>query len=356
MTATQRRRACKGGHPARRTALAGFALALAGACTPSPAPTPAPAPVPAPPPAPVPVPLPRPPAEGHVPVGPAGRLWYRIAGQAPDTVLVPLGAWLETALAPLADRHTLVFYDPRGRGRSDALPDTLLTSFEADVEDLEAVRRALGISRPALIGYHFYGAVAAAYAARYPERVRRVVLLSAIEPTDSLELAFLPPDRTARIDTVAARQLVRMRASGVDTTDAAAYCRAFWQVNARVFVRDTVQAARIVPAWCDLPNESPAMLAPQLARRYNSLGPGRNFADLAARVQAPVLVVHGTRDLVINPDGAWAWGTLLPQARVWMLPGVGHLPFLETPAELLVGLRTFLGGDWPLSARPPRRH
>lgn len=331
-------------------------VAVLAACAPTRSPEPpVPAPGPPPPPVVVPDPLPRPLAEGHVPVGAAGRLWYRVAGSAPDTVIVPLGSWLETSLAPLANRYALLFYDPRSRGRSDALRDTSLIAFEADVEDLEAVRSALGVSRAALIGYHYYGAVAAAYAARHPDRVSRLVLLSAIEPTDSLEQAFAPPNRVARLDTLAARRLVRMRAEGRDTSEAALYCRTFWEVNAKVFVGDTAQAVRVVPDWCDLPNETPATLAPVLARRYNSLGPRRDLSSVAARVQAPTLVVHGTRDLVVNPDGARTWAALVPQARLWLLPGVGHLTFFEAPDVLLGGLRDFLRGEWPIGALPARR-
>ena len=74
----------------------------------------------------------------------------------------------------LADRQTLVRYDPRGSGLSDRDPADI--SLDALVSDLNAVVDALGLSRFPLIGLCQGGAIAIAYAARHPERVSRLVL------------------------------------------------------------------------------------------------------------------------------------------------------------------------------------
>ncbi|HSA56847.1 MAG TPA: alpha/beta hydrolase [Gemmatimonadaceae bacterium] len=320
---------------------AAIALALA-ACTPAPAPGPEPVPLPDPGPAAPPVTTVRLAAEGYVDAGRGGRLWYRVRGSGRDTVLVPLGVMLEEGLAPLAATHTVIFYDPRARGRSDSLPDSTLATFDDDVADVEAVRAMFGASRVAVIGYDYHAAVALAWAAAHPTRASGIVLLSPIAPVDSLETAYEPADRLARLDTVAARALVRMRAAGQDTTDPVAYCQAFWRVNAPIFVGDTAQAAHVTPTWCDAPPETPARLARHLAHTLSSLGVTRDFRALAARVRTPVLIVQGTRDLVVDPAAAEVWARLLPNARLVPLPGVGHLPFLEDRDRLLDELRAFL--------------
>src|SRR5262245_18636276 len=170
------------------------------------------------------------PTEGEIDTG-AGTLWYRVSGRGSDTVLVPLGAWLEKSLESLTTKHTVVFYDPRHRGRSHPYTDSTAETFDGDIADLEAVRAALGASRVSVIGYDYYAAVAAAWAAANPQRVTRLVLLSPIEPADSLARSWNPPERMARLDTTAARALVKARAAGRDTADAAGYCIEFWRVN-----------------------------------------------------------------------------------------------------------------------------
>jgi pimeloyl-ACP methyl ester carboxylesterase len=70
-----------------------------------------------------------------------------------------------------------VRFDQRGVGLSDSDPADI--SFEAWVNDLEAVADAAGLERFALLGASQGGAMAVAYAARHPERVSHLVLLGA---------------------------------------------------------------------------------------------------------------------------------------------------------------------------------
>jgi pimeloyl-ACP methyl ester carboxylesterase len=325
------------------------AVPLAAACTastPAPAPEPTPAPVAAPPPAPVPSrPAPAP-AEGKIDAGGAGGLWYHVVGNGRDTVLVPLGAYLEEVLSPLARNHVLIFYDPRRRGRSDTFTDTTLSSFDADVQDMERVRAALGVSRTGIIGFSYYAAVAAAHAARHPDRVSRLVMLSPIEPDDSVAATYSPAERTTRIDTTQARALVKRRAAGADTTSPLEYCEAYWRLNAPLFVGDPSRASRIVPSWCQLANESPRALSDHLRRSFASLGPSE-LLDLARRVSAPTLIIQGDRDFVVNPAGAAAWARALPTARVWPVRGAGHFSFFEERDAVTRAIERFLSGEWP---------
>jgi proline iminopeptidase len=292
------------------------------------------------------------PAEGTIDGG-AGSLYYHIVGRGADTVIVPLGTWLESSLQSLGERFTVVFYDPRHRGRSHPMTDSLAATFDGDVADLEAIRRALGSPRVALIGYDYYAAVAAAWAAANPQAASRLVLLSPIEPTDSLARAFNPPERMARIDTVAARALVKARAAGRDTSDLARYCEDFWRLNAVLFVGDTTRTRVAWSDWCRLPNESPARIAAASGFAMSSLGSAPDFAGRAAGVRVPTLMIQGRLDLVANPEGAREWARRISGARVLWLPNVGHLPFVEDRETVVAALRAFLGGEWPPRAGPP---
>jgi len=292
------------------------------------------------------------PAEGMID-GAAGKLWFHIVGSGTDTVLVPLGSWLESALTPLGARHTVVFYDPRHRGRSHALTDSAAATFDGDVADLESVRAAIGASRVAVIGYDYYAAVAAAWAAAHPQSVSRLVLLSPIEPAYSIARSWNPPERMARIDTSAARALVKARAAGRDTSDAVGYCQEFWRVNTRLFVGDTARASAVRADWCELPNESPARIALAAGHALSSLGSAIDVGARATGLTTPTLVMHGRIDLVANPEGAREWARRIPGARLLWLSNAGHLPHLETPQPVLEAITDFLDGRWPTRAGPP---
>ncbi len=79
------------------------------------------------------------------------------------------------SLDPVADGRELVFWDHRGHGRSDALPDgpVDMASF---ADDAVAVADGLGIDRFALFGHSFGGWVAQEAALRHPDRIAALVL------------------------------------------------------------------------------------------------------------------------------------------------------------------------------------
>ena len=290
---------------------------------------------------------------GGIVVGGAGFLQYRREGTRGDTVLVPLAAWLFPALADLAKQHVVISYDPRHRGFSHPLTDTLAATFEGDVADLELVRTNLRLGRVSVIGYDYYAGVVAAWAAKYPQSVNRVILLSPIEPADSLARNWNPPERMARLDTTAARALVKARAAGRDTSDAVGYCTEFWRLNARLFLGDTARAGTVGTGWCQLGNESPAKVADAAGRALASLGPAVDIGAVANGLSAPTLVMHGRLDLVANPEGAREWTRRIPGARLLWLSNVGHLPQLEAASIVIDAINDFLAGGWPPRAGPP---
>ena len=79
-------------------------------------------------------------------------------------------------MSPLAAHMQLVYIDHRGHGRS-APGDPSLYTLDENVEDLEALRRYLGLGPIVVIGTSYGGMVAMAHAARYPASVSKLVLI-----------------------------------------------------------------------------------------------------------------------------------------------------------------------------------
>ncbi len=71
---------------------------------------------------------------------------------------------------------SLVYFDHRGQGRSDAA-DPATYTLDENVEDMEALRRHLGLGPIVSIGTSYGGMVAMAHAARYPDAVSHLVLI-----------------------------------------------------------------------------------------------------------------------------------------------------------------------------------
>src|SRR5262245_58259384 len=83
---------------------------------------------------------------------------------------------LKVSFNPLAETMQLVFFDHRGQGRS-ARGDAARYVLDENVEDMEALRRHLGLGPIVSIGTSFGGMVAMAHAARYPDAVSHLILI-----------------------------------------------------------------------------------------------------------------------------------------------------------------------------------
>jgi proline iminopeptidase len=81
------------------------------------------------------------------------------------------------------ENFAVVTYDQRGVSRSSAPPmDPSNYTFAQYMDDLEAVRKAVGVEKVYLFGHSWGGLVAMRYAAVYPERVRSIVLMGSGAP------------------------------------------------------------------------------------------------------------------------------------------------------------------------------
>jgi pimeloyl-ACP methyl ester carboxylesterase len=112
-------------------------------------------------------------------------LAYQITGEGPiDLVFVP--GWISNIemawelpefarfLGRLGSFARLIWFDKRGTGLSDRVAGPV--TLEARSDDIRAVMDAAGSDQAALVGWYEGGAIAASFAATYPERVRALVI------------------------------------------------------------------------------------------------------------------------------------------------------------------------------------
>ncbi len=257
-----------------------------------------------------------------------GTLHHEDAGAGPPVVLVH-GWSLSSAafgdeIPVLARRHRVVAPDLRGHGRSSAPRGPFGLGELA--RDLAALADALALERAVLVGWSLGALVALAAAPLVRARLAGLALVSGTPrftegedwphglPARSVEGLALRVRRDA--PRAVARFFDGMFVAG--ELDAPARARA-----------EAIRAA--VP-----PADPAALLAglDVLARE-----------DLRARLPAldlPVLVVHGGRDPVCPPGAARALAAAIPGARLALLPGAGHAPFLSRPEPFHEAVGAFL--------------
>ncbi len=285
-------------------------------------------------------------AEGFVTTRDSVRLWYRVIGDGAETVIAPNALFHRNRLDSLAPGRRLVLYDPRGRGRSDPVPPSKV-SLDHQLADLDAIRRAVGAERVALIGWSGPGMELFVYALRHPGRVTRLIQLAPVPPRMNPWTDSLMASRRERTDSAARADYRAREQRGEFASGGAEQCRAFHRATVAASFGDPAAAAA-APDVCDFPNEWLENLDPYFTALLGSFG-AFDWRDSLARVTVPRLVIHGERDN-IPLAGSREWVTGPPNARLLVIPGAGHWPHHERPQETLRAMAVFLDGDWPAAS------
>jgi proline iminopeptidase len=267
------------------------------------------------------------------------RLFYERAGSG-LTVLVPAACWLERDLEFLAEDYDVVFYDQRNRGRSDRSADI---SIDREVDDLEAVRVALGLGPVVTIGWSYLGAVVALHARRYPAAVRGVVMVAPMAPRQGVPEYHVSDDVIASYRSrwaPVAEKLARIdEAIAIGSEDDEALWRERQRVNSAFRMGDPEAIDRMRSEPWRHQNERPDRLNPVFEALFDGLE-SRDWRIGLSEVTAPVLIFHGLADgpAAMSKD----WNDSLPYAQTLFWEGVGHFPFLERPTEFRQAIVRFL--------------
>lgn len=251
-------------------------------------------------------------------------------GSHPGPVLVAIhgwslsGRWLLDALPPalLAGRRTLA-PDLPGHGRA---PDDRPFALDPLARDLVATLDARGVDRAVLAGWSLGAQVALAAAPLLRGRVAGLALLSATPRFT--EADGWPHGLPARTLAALARQVER---------DAA---RATARFHDGMFLPGELDGAASARALA-LRARTPLPSAAALRAGLDVLGATDLRAALAG-IDAPALAVHGDGDPVCLPGAGRALAAALPRARLAVVPGAGHAPFLSRPDAFAAALGPFL--------------
>jgi len=277
------------------------------------------------------------------------RLWYKVAGQASGTPLLFLHggpgynsySFEAQGGKALEGKLRMIYLDQRGSGRSER-PWTGAYTIPAMVEDIEALRKQLGVPRLALMGHSFGGALALEYAATYPQHVSKVVLVSAA--------SSIPEACAARVAYLGKRypaELAKARAAAMERKETPDDC--FFAFNSVPDdIRERVNDETMFPDMKKV-EEQRALDAKSGLRNTGELGGALwNGGFLSyrftrfERVTMPVLVMAGAEDHAIGLPAQRALARALPKATLIEYAGAGHFPYLDATQRFTQDVIGFL--------------
>ncbi|HET6817874.1 MAG TPA: alpha/beta hydrolase [Mycobacteriales bacterium] len=268
------------------------------------------------------------------------RLAVHEVGEGPPLLCVPGGPgraaeYLED-LGGLAGTRQLLLLDNRGTGGSELPEDRSSLQLPRLADDLEDVRRALELAPADVLGHSAGCPVVLLHAARHPDAVRRLVLVTpsgrpfgwAADDVDEIRASRAGEPWFA--EAAEAQQAMehanpRMRSELEKET------RPFWYGR-----------------WDDRAQQHAAGADRQMSLRANAgYPPGPDYDPLAAReslrtVRADVLVVVGELDALTGAAVAKSFADELPSAEVTTIAGAGHFPWVDEPAAFRAAVESFL--------------
>ncbi len=244
-------------------------------------------------------------------------------------------SYLQPYLAPLGDELELVFYDQRLSGRSDGVVDSASVRLDTFVDDIEALREALGLGRVHLIAHSWGGLLAMKYATAHSGQLRSLVLLDPMAPTAALwreeerELAAsLVPQDTAGAGA--------LRATEAFAAGEPAAIEALLRHSFRSQFRDR-----------SLAEELSFNIGEDYLRRIRQFGlmigdlTTFDLMEALRDVDVPTLILYGEDEPGASIGGD-AIAEAIPNAQRVIIPATGHFPFMEQPEAFLDAVRAFL--------------
>ncbi len=264
---------------------------------------------------------------------------FQVMGEGPaDLIYIPgwishLELELENGMSrrfyeALASFTRLVRFDKRGTGMSDRAMTAM--SLEQRMDDIRAVQDAAGLERSSLFGYSEGGTMAAMYAARYPERVDKLVLFAShagkVTGSPDFPCGYQAEPRIRWLEDV-----IETRWGSGDSLEHLA--PTLWHHR---------QADR---ARAGMARFERMAATPGAALALFRVNVGNDARSVMPQVRAPTLVLHRAGDRFVPLCNGEHLASAIPNAQLVIVDGDDHLPYVGDVASVVDEVERFLVGS-----------
>jgi proline iminopeptidase len=294
--------------------------------------------------------------ERRVSIGNA-TLYVQEQGHGTPFILIPGGPGntlqsFHPDFSRAADFARVIYYDPRGVGQSDWNPGGGYSAEQA-VDDLDALREALGIDKWVVLGWSFGGLLAQLYALEYPENIAGLMLLSSSMPMPSFSFAdsrfYMSEEEVDRIREIysdGVKAVLPMHTQAVDVPKMRALLfNAFrnGEWKRQHFYKPSRQKMAQV-AWHEWLHDI------DYNRLVNQSGYAYDLDGVFHNSPIPTLVIEGKWDPTWTRLKPERLKKQFPNAEIVVFESSAHFSFSEEPDRFFSTLRNFIGGLEPISS------
>lgn len=261
-----------------------------------------------------------------------------------------------TAGQALDSQYPMVYLDERGSGESER-PWRGDYTLPTMVQDIEGLRRQLGVQHMIVAGHSFGGTLALEYAQRYPEHVARLILVdAAVDLPGAMEVWVrtlrnqFPDAYAAALHSEAGKALQRVPPG--DTCALARAQFAFTRAgtatlpNPQTFYdREQFHNMAAKAEQSRLDAKSGLRNTGEAASAL--LGPKSDFICYQVkhpeRLRMPTLIIVGAHDRAVGVVPQRELAARLPDAKLVILGDSAHFTYEEQPKAFLQAVNAFLG-------------
>lgn len=273
-----------------------------------------------------------------------GSLFYQKFGSGEPIVVLHGGpgkdqGYLLPQMLELSKDHELIFYDQRGSGQSLTTPlDAEHINTDQFVEDLEALRLALGLEKITLLGYSWGGFLALCYAIKYPQTLSSLILMSCAPVDYKGQLAFTVEEAKRCIPI--ATEIAPLTNFQLFEQLSEQQINALYRTLFSVYVYNPADVQKLTLTMNPKSAQNGFKVAEELCKTF-WLQPSTNLFPVLKTIQVPTLLLHGKQDIV-PLHTAQEINDALPNSRIIVIDECGHFPYIEKPEMFFAHIRSFL--------------
>ncbi|KAB2924094.1 MAG: alpha/beta hydrolase [Bacteroidetes bacterium] len=259
---------------------------------------------------------------------------YTVSGTGAPLLIAPVSWGVDghrwTTLDVLAERFTLIRLDPRGTGGSGDVTEKSEYGIPTLVEDIEALRSHLGIDRWSIMGQSAGGWTALEYTLAHMARAAKLVVVCSAPTGRFQKGTFRDPAHPLYPRYERLSQEIRSLPHDERVRQ---FNRAIYQYDVQT---EGARAAidRIFAATPFNAKRNQYFISQEL-QRYD-------VRDRLRDIAVPSLIIGGAHDVHVSPEWSVTMAERIPGARLEMMQGSGHFPWLDEPEAFFRTVADFL--------------
>ncbi len=264
-------------------------------------------------------------------------LWYTVAGSGP-VCIHPTPGWgpsselYSLSLKPLEQKFTMVYLDTRGCGRSEK-PALNALAMNDLVQDLEGLRKHLGVDTVWLMGHSDGGLIILNYAFAYAEHVRGLIVVDA--PLGSRD------QNSGRMEKLQRRKNEPWFADAFKSFQAEAHSQEEFTTSMHTIMPFFFSSIENLRKHQDVFDKTDVSFYARRGRGSSD----QTTADLASFypvMTMPTLIIMGSDDFICSQSAIEGIQKEICHSQLLVIKNAGHFPWMEQPELFFGGINDFV--------------